>query len=51
MNDLDNPNREKILRLRLNPSEFQALIRIAQAANADGPCALLRAFIHQNAPK
>jgi hypothetical protein len=50
MNDMNDPHREKIFRLRLNPAEFAALIRISLAANL-GPCALLRAFIHENAPK
>jgi hypothetical protein len=48
---MNDPNREKVFRLRLNPAEFAALIRISLATNADSPSALLRAFIHQNAPK
>jgi hypothetical protein len=43
-------DREKILRLRLNQTEFQVLIRAAEASNTS-PSALLRAFIHANAPK
>ena len=51
MSDMNDPRREKILRLRLNPTEFAALVRITLATNADSPSAVLRAFIHQNAPK
>ena len=48
---MDDKNREKIFRLRLNQAEFDALIKLTIATKAESPSALLRSFIHQSAPK
>jgi hypothetical protein len=48
---MDDKNREKIFRLRLNEAEFAALIRLSISMNAASPSDLIRAYIHNNAPE
>ena len=43
-------DRQLLLKLRLNPAEREALIKIA-IAKGTNPSSVLRDFIHKNAPK
>jgi hypothetical protein len=44
---LFDPNREIVLRVRLNPAEYSALAMLAEAKGMARP-ALLREYLHQN---
>jgi hypothetical protein len=47
---MDDQNRERLLKLRLNDAERSALIKVAISKGMT-PSEWLRQFIHQNAPR
>jgi hypothetical protein len=47
---LDDRDREIRIKVRLNPAEYAALIKMADAKGTI-PAVLIREFIHQNASK
>jgi hypothetical protein len=49
-NDLNDRNREIRIKVRLNPAEHAALLKIADAKGKI-PTVLIREYIHQHAPK
>jgi hypothetical protein len=50
VNDMDSRNREIRIKVRLNPAEHAALIKMADAKRTI-PAVLIRDYIHRNAPK
>jgi hypothetical protein len=49
-NDMNSRNREIRIKVRLNPTEYATLLKIADAKGTI-PAVLFREYIHQNAPK